>query len=266
VKAQKILVGIGLAIVTLIVLIPILWGLRTSVAESYDLKIIPSPVTFKSYEYIFREGRFAMNLKNSTIVSVGAVLLTVPIALLAGYALARFDFPGKRFSFLLLVLPLLPAIAVLVPLIVYIRGIRLYNTLFAVILANSVFNLPFATWMVRGFLLTIPQEIEEAAFLDGCSRMGTLFRIAVPLSAPGLIAVGIFIIISTWNNYLFAFAFTTSPKLQVVPAAILGFIVSWGTDYAGLNATATLAMFPPLILFLLFQKWFIMGMLAGSGK
>jgi ABC-type glycerol-3-phosphate transport system permease component len=265
-KLREILVWIGIAIVALIVLIPILWGLRTSVADSYDLRLIPSPISLKSYQYIFQEGRFAMNLKNSTIVALGAVLLTVPTALLAGYALARFEFPGKRFSILLLVLPLLPAIAVLVPLIVYMRGIGLYNTLFAVVLANSVFNLPFATWMARGFLVAIPLEIEEAAFLDGCSRMGTLFRIAAPLSAPGLIAVGIFIIINSWNNYLFAFAFTTSPKFQVVPAAILGFIVSWGTDYAGLNATATLAMFPPLILFLLFQKWFIMGMLTGSGK
>jgi ABC-type glycerol-3-phosphate transport system permease component len=265
-KMRRILIFAGLTMITLTVVLPILWGLRTSVAESYDLRLIPSPITLKSYQYIFKEGRFGINLLNSSIVALGAVSLTLPAALLAGYSLARFNFPGKRYSFIILILPLLPPVAVLVPMIVYIRAIGLYNTLLAVILANSVFNLPFAIWMLRGFLLAIPAEIEEAAFIDGCSRLGTLLRIAVPLSAPGLIAVAIFVLINSWNNYLFAFAFTTSPHLQVVPAAILGFIVSWGTDYAGLNATAALAMLPPVLLFLVFQRWFIAGMLAGSGK
>jgi N,N'-diacetylchitobiose transport system permease protein len=163
-------------------------------------------------------------------------------------------------------LPLLPAIAVLVPLIIYMRGLGIYNTLYSVILATTVFILPYTTWVIRGYMLSIPLEIEEAAQLDGCGPMRVLFRIVVPLAMPGLIASGIFILISAWNNYLFSFAFTTKAELQVIPAALLGFITAWGTNYGGLNAGATIAMLPPLIFFLIFQKWFVQGMLAGASK
>jgi multiple sugar transport system permease protein len=120
--------------------------------------------------------------------------------------------------------------------------------------------------MVRGFFASIPVEVEEAARMDGCSHMGTLRRISLPLAAPGLIAVSIFVFINSWNNYLYAFAFTTSPELAVLPQALLRFLGAWGTNYGGLTAAATLALLPPALFFLLFQKWFVMGMLAGTGK
>jgi multiple sugar transport system permease protein len=146
------------------------------------------------------------------------------------------------------------------------RRLGIYNTLFAVILAGTVFALPFCTWMIRGFMLSIPREIEEAGLIDGCGPFQALFKIAIPLAAPGLIAVGIFTFISAWNNYLFSFAFTTKRSLQVVPAALLGFISAWGENYGGMNAAAVVAMIPVLTFFLIFQKWFIQGMLAGSSK
>ena len=214
---------------------------------------------------LFSSG-FLTNIKNSLIVSLGTILCTLPLSLLAGYALARFDFAGKRYSAVLLVLPLLPAIAVLVPLIIYMRELGIYNTLFSVILAGTVFSLPYCTWMIRGFMLSIPREIEEAALIDGCGPLVALWRIAIPLAAPGLIAVGIFTLISAWNNYLFSFAFTTKRALQVVPAALLGFISAWGENYGGMNAAAVIAMLPVLAFFLIFQKWFIQGMMAGSSK
>jgi N,N'-diacetylchitobiose transport system permease protein len=129
-----------------------------------------------------------------------------------------------------------------------------------------VFALPYCTWMIRGFLQSIPREIEEAALIDGCGPLAALWRIAVPLAAPGLIAVSIFTLISAWNNYLFSFAFITKRTLLVVPAALLGFIASWGENYGGLNAAAVVAALPVLLFFLIFQKWFIQGMLAGSSK
>ena len=154
----------------------------------------------------------------------------------------------------------------LVPLILYMRGLGIYNTLYSVILAGTVFALPYCTWMIRGFMLSIPREIEEAALIDGCGPIKTLFAIAIPLAAPGLISVAIFTLISAWNNYLFSFAFTTKRELQVVPAALLGFITAWGNNYGGMNAGAVVAILPPLIFFLIFQKWFIQGILAGSSK
>ena len=102
--------------------------------------------------------------------------------------------------------------------------------------------------------------------IDGCTPMEALLRIVIPLSAPGLIAVGIFVLIYSWTNYLFSFAFTTKPELQIVPAALLGFTSAWGVNYGGLNAAAVVAILPPLIFFLIFQKWFIQGILSGSIK
>jgi N,N'-diacetylchitobiose transport system permease protein len=260
------LAWLGILLIGIVVFFPIAWGVKTSLTAPLGLGGGSGLIHLQNYRYILSQPLFLLYVKNSVIVSLGAVLAAIPMAILGGYALARFDFPGKRLSVLLLVLPLLPAIAVLVPLIVYMRRVGLYNTLLAVILANVVFNTPFAVWMVRGFILSIPIEIEEAATIDGCSRLEALWQIDLPLAAPGMIAVGIFIFINSWNNYLYAFAFTTSPELAVLPQALLRFLGAWGTNYGGLTAAATLALLPPAVLFLLSQRWFIMGMLAGTGK
>jgi N,N'-diacetylchitobiose transport system permease protein len=257
---------LSIAFIIVVIIFPLYWGIRTSLVDGYNLALLPTELTLANYRFLFKSGHFLNNIKNSLIVSVGALLFTLPLAVLAGYALARFHFPGKSYSIILLVLPLLPAIAVLVPLILYMRGLGIYNTLYSVILATTVFILPYTTWMVRGFMLAIPLEIEEAAQLDGCGPLRVLFRIVLPLATPGLIASGIFILLSAWNNYLFSFAFTTKADLQVIPAALLGFITAWGTNYGGMNAGATIAMLPPLIFFLIFQKWFVQGMLAGATK
>jgi N,N'-diacetylchitobiose transport system permease protein len=265
-RTRITLAALGVVFIVVMIIFPVYWGIRTSFVEGYNLALFPSALTLENYYFLFKNGRFFNNIKNSLIVSLGTLFFTLPLAVMAGYALARFNFPGKRYSLVLLILPLLPAIAVLVPLILYMRGLGIYNTLYSVILATTVFILPYTTWMIRGFMLSIPLEIEEAAQLDGCGPIRVLWRIVIPLAAPGLIASGIFILISAWNNYLFSFAFTTKADLQVIPAALLGFITAWGTNYGGLNAGATIAMLPPLIFFLIFQKWFVQGMLAGASK
>lgn len=257
----------GTAVVLLLgVLFPLYWGVRTSLAPRGDLSLIPADISLDSYAQVFRSAAFVDSIINSTIVAIGSILVTVPLAVLAAFALARFTFAGQRYGALILVLPLIPAVAVLVPLIVYMRALGLYNTLYAVILGASVFTLPFAIWMLRGFLMAIPASVEEAALIDGCTRLQALRRVLLPLIAPGLITVALFVFITAWNNYIYAFAFTTMEELRVVPVAILGFITAWGTDYAGMNAAATVAMVPPLVLFLIFQRWFVQGLLAGTGR
>ena len=263
---QKTLNWIGIFVVAFIVVFPIVWAIWVSFTAPLGYSMVSKGLHLDNYKHILGQPLFLRYVRNSLTVSVGAVLAVLPMAALGGFVLARFEFPGKQLSVLLLVLPLLPAIAVLVPLIVYMRTLHLYNTLGAVILANVIFNSPFAVWMVRGFVLSIPLEIEEAAEIDGCSKVGTMRYVTLPLTAPGLIATGIFVLINAWNNYLYAFAFTTSPGLSVLPQGLLGFLGSWGTSYGGLTAAATLALIPPVVLFLLFQKWFIMGMLAGTGR
>jgi ABC-type glycerol-3-phosphate transport system permease component len=264
-RTRLFLLWFGVIFISVMIIFPVYWGVRTSLVPNANLEIIPRPLTWEHYLSLFQAG-YMNNIKNSLFVTIGTILFTLPIAVLAGYSLARFDFRGKQYSAVILVLPLLPAIAVLVPLILYMRKLGIYNTLYSVIVASTVFALPYCTWMIRGFMLSIPREIEEAALIDGCGPFAALFKIAIPLAAPGLIAVIIFTFISAWNNYLFSFAFTTKRQLQVVPAALLGFISAWGENYGGMNAAAVVAMLPVLIFFLAFQKWFIQGMLTGSSK
>lgn len=257
----------AIGIICLIALFPFLWGLKTSFTAPLNIGLLTSDrVHVDNYRYILSLPEFSRYIWNSVKVAAATLAIILPMAVAGGYALARFEFPGKKLSVLLIILPLVPAISVLVPMIIFMRRLGLFNTLAGVVLANVVFNTPYVVWMVRGFIAQIPREIEEAAEIDGCSALGALALVVIPLSVPGLIASGIFVLISTWNNYLYAFAFTTSPNLRVLPQGMLAFLGSWGTNYGGLNAAAVVAMLPPMIFFLMFQKLFIQGMLAGSSK
>jgi N,N'-diacetylchitobiose transport system permease protein len=248
------------------VLFPLYWGVRTSLTSDSGASLLPRNPTLENYRFIFSQGNFGNTVLNSVIVSIGAVLIAVPSAALAAYALARLSFAGKRLGAIVLVLPLLPAVAVLVPLIVYARAVGLYNTLYAVILGAAGFSLPFAIWMIRGFIMSVPAAVEEAALVDGCGALGVLGRVVLPLVTPGLIAATVFVFITAWNNYLLAVAFTTTEQLQVVPVAIVGYTSTWGTNYGGMNAAATVAMVPPLLFFFAVQRWFVQGVLAGAGR
>jgi multiple sugar transport system permease protein/raffinose/stachyose/melibiose transport system permease protein/trehalose/maltose transport system permease protein len=248
------------------VLFPLYWGLRTSLTSGSGASLLPQHPTLDNFRYIFAHSNFGNTVLNSMIVSIGAVVIAVPTAALAAYALARLTFPGKRLGAMLLVLPLLPAVAVLVPLIVYARALGVYNTLYAVILGAAGFALPFAIWMIRGFIMSVPTAVEEAALVDGAGRLGVLIRIVLPLVTPGLIAATVFVFITAWNNYLLAAAFTTTEQLQVVPIAIVGYTSTWGTNYGGMNAAAIVAIAPPLLLFFAVQRWFVQGLLAGADR
>lgn len=265
-SVKSVVSWVGFIIISAFVLFPFFWGIRTSFAPQYELAFLPSRLTLEHYQRIFSRPEFFNYFKNSLAVTLGAVGFTLPLSLLGGYAIARFNFPGKQFSILFLVFPLLPLIAVLVPMVSYMYDLGLYDTLFALVLVNSVFNLPFALWMLRNFIINTPVEIEEASLLDGCSKLGALYRIAIPLMLPGLIAVIVFVFITTWNNYLYAAALTSSPEIRVLPQGLLSYIGVWGTYWGGLTAAGILALIPPLVLFLFFQKWFIAGLFGQWSK
>ena len=265
-RTNWVLNVLGVVFVTLFVVFPLYWSFRTAVSPSGFRGFWPREFTLDNFDFLFERNGFMRNVKNSLIVSFWSTVLVIPLSVTAGYALARFEFPGKRFTLLVFLLPLVPSIAVLVPLILFMRTLNLLNTLTAVVIGNTVFTLPFAIWMFRGFFMQIPRELDDAARLDGASRLQALYRVVLPLSAPGLIAVGIFALINSWNNYLYSFAFTSTAEVQVVPARLLGFIEAFGTNYGGMNAAGLVAMLPPLVFFLIFQKWFVQGMLQGSVK
>lgn len=263
---RQSLVWTALLFIAAFALSPILWGVRTSLAPEFDNRIIPTQITFEHYSALLQRPEIWQYFRNSLIVSGGAILMVLPISILAAYALSRLQFRGSQFGILLLVLPMLPAIALLVPLISYMNSLGLYNTFLAVVLVNAVFTMPFAIWMLKNFILANPFSIEEAALIDGCSRIQMLLRVAIPMMRPGMVAVTLFVFIQSWSNYMYAFALTSSPQHRVVPQGLLAFLGSWGTYWGGLTAMGVLALIPPVVFFLMFQRWFVAGMFGQQLK
>jgi len=241
-------------------LLPILWSVRTSLAPEHDASFIPRRLTGEHYAKILSRGDFYRYAANSALVTLGAVALVLPLALAAGYALERHQSWGRRAAPIILALPLLPAVTFLVPIARYLNLVGLYNTRTALVLANAAFCLPFATWMVWNFVHAVPPSLEEAAFMDGCSRLGALVRVTLPSMAPGAMAAAVFVAIQTWSNYLFAYALSSDAELRVLPKAIVDFVGSWRTDWGGLMAIGVLTLLPPLLLFHVLQRWFVAGM------
>jgi len=257
---QPLLHWLVVAALAAFCLLPILWGVRTSVAPEFDSSLLPSGLTGEHYARILARGLFYRYAINSAVVTLGAVILVLPLALAAGYALGRQEFWGRRLAPVMLALPLLPAVAFLVPIARYLNVLGLYNTRTALVLANAAFCLPFATWMVWNFVHAIPPSLEEAAFLDGCSRLEALVRVVLPSMIPGAIAAGVFVAVQAWSNYLFAYALSSDSELRVLPKAIVDFVGSWRTDWGGLMAIGVLTLLPPLLLFQILQRWFVAGM------
>jgi len=200
-------------------------------------------------------------------ITLGAIAIVFPVSLTAAYGLARFKFRGRNFLGLsFLILPMLPSTAILVPLVSYFNKLGLYNTLFSVTLVHSIFNMPLAIWMLRNFIINTPVAIEEAAMIDGLSPFQTLFRITLPMIAPGIVSVVVYVFINCWNNYTFSYALTSSQSHRVLSQGVLSFLGSWGTYWGGLTAIGIITLIPPIVLFLIFQKWFVAGMFGESLK
>jgi multiple sugar transport system permease protein len=238
-----------------------------SLTPKYDYGFLPKHLTGSHYIEIFHKKEILVYFANSLKVSLGTIVFTIPVALLSAFALARFTFKGRDLlGICFLVLPMLPATAILVPLVAYFNRIGLYNTISGVVVVNIVFSLPLAIWMIRNFIANTPKTIEEAALLDGLGPFGTLFRVTVPMIRPGIVSVIIYIFISCWNGYTFSYALTTSPDKRVLAQAILSFIGTWGTNWGGLTAMGILMTLPPVAVFLIFQKTFIAGMFGQTLK
>lgn len=267
----KLLKNIGWLLLYILIglfsLFPLIWGLKLSFTPQYDYNIIPKALTTLNYQTLINTGAINMYFFNSFKVCFGTILLVTSISLLAAYSISRFKFKGKTLLKLgLLVIPMLPSSAILVPLVRYFNTLHLYNTIWGVILATSVFNLSISTWMLINFIENTPKAIEEAALIDGLSPVQTLFKITVPMIRPGLICVIVYIFIGAWNNYTFSYALTTSIDSRVLAQALLSFIGAWGTDWGGLTAMGIIMLIPPIGLFLFFQKSFISGMFGEALK
>ncbi|MFI5016085.1 MAG: carbohydrate ABC transporter permease [Hyphomicrobiales bacterium] len=252
-------------------LAPYAWMILTSIKPAAELSqwpvhYLPRSATLQHYRELITRTSFAGNLANSLIIASGAALAGLAVSIPAGYAFSRFRFRGRRAlmtSFL--VINMFPIVILIIPLFLLMRTLGLLDTFLGVIIGHSTFAIPFAIWMLTSYFTTIPRELDEAAMIDGASRLQAIRLIILPLVMPGVVTAGIYIFITSWNEYLFAMMLS-GESVRTVTVALQLFIGEFTIQWGLLTAGGTLIALPVTILFLLVQRRLVSGLTAGAVK
>jgi len=281
---KRVFLYFTVIIILISVLIPFIWMLSGSFKtrleiQASDSKIpgkepswIPHKFTLDNYRTVNKEVKILDYFKNSIIISLGTMFFSVIIAILAAYSISRFSFLGRTtYSVSVLSTQMFPGILFLIPyfvMFIWIRrniGLPMRNTYWGMIFTYTSFALPFSIWMLRGYFNTIPREIDEQAQIDGCTKVGALFRIIIPLAKPGIAAVGIYGFIMAWNEVLFA-SVLTGNETTTVAIGILRYITAQEARWGGMMAACILVSLPVLIFFTFLQRQLVSGLVAGATK
>jgi ABC-type glycerol-3-phosphate transport system permease component len=268
---QLLVVGLTVLFAVLI-LVPILWmvsaGLRP-IKEllSYPPTLLPKTLTFQYFERIVFGIKYQHYFANSALLALGTLGLTLILGALAAYGFSRFRMPGSQVMLLsILALLMLPRVTIIIPYFRLSHLIHVYDTVFGLILANTAFLLPMCTWLLKGYLDSIPEELEEAAMVDGCTRVQTLWKILVPLAVPGVAGVGTFVFIGAWNEYLLAVTLTDTLRAQTLTVGLAAFFGEYVRDWNGIMALSTLTTLPLVAIFVLLQQRVVAGLTSGAIK
>jgi N,N'-diacetylchitobiose transport system permease protein len=264
--------AVGLLLLVVLVF-PVYWMISTSFKPDSEINAanptwLPLHPTIDHYRAAMNKDYFWVDVKNSLVIVVVAVAASMVLAFLAAVALAKYHFSGRRIFIVLMIgILMLPQAGLIIPLYVVLARYHLTNTLTGVILTYLTFVLPFAVWTLRGFIVGIPKELEEAAMVDGSSRLGAFMRILLPLAAPGLVATSVFAFVTIWNEYIFASVLLSDQSNQTVTVWLSYFYgTSRNTDWGALMAASTLTAIPVVVFFLIVQRRIAFGLTAGSVK
>jgi len=254
----------------MLVLIPVMWILDVAMSPGNILggDIGISDWTGEHFtKMLAGDSSFWIWMRNSLIVSLGTTLMGLALAVPAAYAFSRFRFSGREGSmFAFLLVQMFPGIIILVPYFMVMKSLGLLNTSLGLILAYSVTALPLCVWMLKGFFDTVPRELEEAALLDGCNQFQVFWKVILPLSLPAVAVTALFSFLAAWNEYLLALTFNTSNDMYTLPVGLASLISSTGQAWGDFAAASLLVSIPVVILFIVFQKFLIQGLSAGSVK
>lgn len=251
---------------------PVFWMAASSFKSNseifaYPPKIITKSFSFHAYSTILSDPVKVRFFTNSYVVALSVCLLTLIVAILAAYAFSRFEFPFKKaINIIIVSVQAVPPITLLIPFFGLMVALHLYNTYAALILTYMVFTLPYAIIMMTGYFNTLPKELDEAVKLDGGSALTALRRVLVPISVPGIVSVGIYTFMLSWNEYLFALTLTRTDDMRTVPIGIQLLMGQHSYQWNEMMAMSILGSVPVLLLFLFFQRYFIGGLTAGSVK
>ncbi|WP_262269939.1 carbohydrate ABC transporter permease [Microvirga yunnanensis] len=261
-----VITAIAVAINTPIILM-VLNSFQTTEQMLMSKSVLPSEYTVANYGFLIARTSYLRFFSNSVLIAAVSTILTIVAAAFAGYALSRYRTkPITLYSRILLMVQMFPIIMAIIPLFVLFRKLGLIDNPLSVIIIYATVHLPFATWMFKAFFDTIPRELEEAALVDGCSRLEAFFRIVLPLSGPGIAAVAIFSSLFSYNEFFVASIFLRTEAQMPIPVGVQMFMQQYATDWGSLMAAATLTMVPTFIFFMFAQKYMVHGGLAGGVK
>jgi len=264
----------ALIAVLLVTLAPVYWMITISFKREVDQFAAPprwfsfSP-TLEHYADAFLARSFGQYLFNSLLVAVSSTICALILGTLAAYALARFRLPyrlDRKLALWILSTRMFPAIVTAVPLFLIMRDVRLVNTRLSLVIVYTAFNLPFVVWMMRGFFAEVPRDLEEAAMVDGDSRLGAFWRVSLPLVMPGLAATAVFCLIVSWNEFLFSLVLTQTDDAMTLPVGIAGRVTQYGIKWGAMSAAAVVAIIPILAFALSVQKYLVRGLSLGAVK
>jgi len=270
--AASVLTYGGLAAGSVFALLPVLWGLSTSlkpVAEisAYPSRWIPETVTGANWDLAVISGKFGQYLVNTVIVVVFALVLSLLLAAHTAHATARHDFTGKKLILnLMWATVMIPGVAIIVPLYSLSVDAGIYDTLLVLVLVYSAWLVPTLIWLLRGFVASIPSELEESARVDGCSRLGAFYRITLPLLRPGLVAGGMLVFIHIWNEFLIGYSLVLSNAHRLLQVGVYFFVTENGVAWGPLMAAALASIVPVIVAYAFLQRAFVQGLTGGAVK
>ncbi len=259
-------------LILVVMLFPIYWMVSTALKPGKEILSLtpvwfPSPVTFDNFRTAINVPFFWNDVVNSLTVVLSVVAISIVLAFLAAVSVARFGFRGRTaFVVLVIAVQMVPLTALVIPVYLLLDKVGQVDSLLGVIAYYLAIVLPFMIWTLRGFVANVPVDLEEAAMVDGASRVGAFLRIVFPLVAPGLVATAIFGFIQAWNEYIIAYVLLSSSSKQTLTIWLASFTTQHGTDWGGLMAGATLTALPVVVFFLLVQRHVAGGLTAGAVK
>jgi multiple sugar transport system permease protein len=277
---RKILLFLITIPVLLFIFSPILWLFFASLSTQVELFTIPphwipQHPTLQNYLDIFFPSlaastvprTFAISLLNSIKIASAVTIICIVIGSLAAYALVRIPFKFNRsIQVGILATRMIPEVSLILPLFIIASSLQLINKPIVLVITYMSFALPYAIWMMAAFFQTVPVELEEAARLDGCTRLGILFRVVMPISVPGLVSTAMFVFLLAWDEFFYALIFTSTLASKTAPVAIAEFVGRYSVNITGMMAGGILAALPPMILAFAFQRYIVSGMTAGAVK
>ncbi|WP_430397479.1 carbohydrate ABC transporter permease [Ferrovibrio sp.] len=252
-------------------LFPIYWMVVTSLRDPTVLytsvNLLPGPWSLQSYETLLSLTDYPGWFKNSMIVAFGTVAITITLSTLIAYAVTRLHFPGKMFVVgTMLYAYMFPPLLLAIPLASLFVAIGIYDTLLSLIISHTTISLPLGVWLLWGFFKQMPQDVEEAAMVDGCSRLGAFLRVVLPLTLPGIVTVAIFSFLLSWTDYIFGFVMISNDANKTLPVGLETMVGLYELRWGELMAGSTLIALPLFIMFSFLSRYFIRGLAAGAVK